>query len=289
MILSVVIITYNEEANIGRTLASVQPLVADGKGEIIVVDSGSTDRTVEIAQSFAAKVFIEEWEGYAAQKNSAIDKASGDWILSLDADEEVETDLAEELTVQDKTSGTNAKARSPNWCLTTDQLSEASRNAIKGRPTGYWIPRKNHFLGRWIKHGGFWPDPKMRLFRKGMARFEERAVHEDAILVDGVSGRLKHALLHHSYPTLSDYVDHMNRYSSLGAEMAVAQGHRGFSAFNIVVRPLATFMYNYFFRLGFLDGREGLLLHLYHAVYVSWKYAKAWELARARTGSAHSQ
>ena len=94
VILSVVIITHNEEANIGRTLASVQPLVADGKGEIIVVDSGSTDRTVEIAKSFGAKVFIEEWKGYAAQKNSAIDKAAGDWILSLDADEEVGPRLA---------------------------------------------------------------------------------------------------------------------------------------------------------------------------------------------------
>src|ERR1700758_1528090 len=95
MQLSVVIITCNEEANIGRTLASVQPLVSDGKGEIIVVDSGSTDRTVEIAKSLGAKVFVEEWKGYAAQKNSAIEKATGDWILSLDADEEVERDLAE--------------------------------------------------------------------------------------------------------------------------------------------------------------------------------------------------
>ena len=90
------------------------------------------------------------------------------------------------------------------------------------------------------------------------------------------------AILHHSYPTLADYIDHMNRYSSLGAEMAIAKGRRGFSLFNIVLRPIATFIYNYFFRLGFLDGREGLLLHLYHAVYVSWKYAKAWELARKK-------
>lgn len=97
MSLSVVIITYNEEANLARTLKSVQPLVCDGRGEIIVVDSGSTDRTVEIAKSFGAKVFIEEWKGYAAQKNSAIDKATGDWILSLDADEEVDSELAEEL------------------------------------------------------------------------------------------------------------------------------------------------------------------------------------------------
>src|SRR5579871_606820 len=94
MLLSVVIITFNEEANIGRTLASVQPLVADGKGEIIVVDSASTDRTVEIAKSYGAKVFVEEWKGFAAQKNSAIDKASGEWILSLDADEELERGTA---------------------------------------------------------------------------------------------------------------------------------------------------------------------------------------------------
>jgi hypothetical protein len=90
------------------------------------------------------------------------------------------------------------------------------------------------------------------------------------------------ALLHHSYPTLADYIDHMNRYSSLGAEMAIAKGHRSFSLFNIVLRPIATFLHTYIFRLGFLDGREGLLLHLYHAVYVSWKYAKAWELTRKK-------
>src|SRR5262249_49249308 len=98
MQLSVVIITFNEEANIGRTLASVQPLVSDSKGEIIVVDSGSTDRTVQIAKSFGAKVFVEKWKGFAVQKNSAIEKASGEWILSLDADEEVSADLAQHLS-----------------------------------------------------------------------------------------------------------------------------------------------------------------------------------------------
>ena len=110
-------------------------------------------------------------------------------------------------------------------------------------------------------------------------------MHENAQLIEGLSPQLKGSLLHHSYPTLADYIDHMNRYSSLGAEMAVAKGRRSFSVFNIVLRPLATFIYNYFFRLGFLDGREGLLLHLYHAVYVSWKYAKAWELGRKKESS----
>ena len=287
MILSVVIITYNEEANIGRTLASVQPLVADGKGEIIVVDSGSTDRTVEIAKSFGAKVFMEEWKGYAAQKNSAIDKAAGDWILSLDADEELGPGLAGEAygAMQGRLGADLIEADSLEVIEKVMAIEETQARGGAASPDGFWIPRKNFFLGRWMKHGGFWPDPKLRLFRKGAASFEKRLVHEDAKLIEGVSRQLNHALLHHSYPTLADYIDHMNRYSSLGAEMAVASGRRGFSLFNIVVRPLATFIYNYFLRLGFLDGREGLLLHLYHAVYVSWKYAKAWELARKKVSS----
>ena len=104
-------------------------------------------------------------------------------------------------------------------------------------------------------------------------------MHED-IRLDGVSARLQHHLLHYAYPTIEDYLEHMNRYSSLGAEMAIEKRTRGFSFIDIVVRPGLTFFYNYFLRLGFLDGREGLLLHLYHAQYVSWKYAKAWELGR---------
>ena len=282
MNLSVVIITFNEEANIGRTLESVKPLLADGKGEVIVVDSGSTDRTVEIAKSYGAKVFVEEWKGYAAQKNSAIDKATGDWILSLDADEEANSELVRELTG----GGDDKPGHSPyEWCLTLGQGGTDGREITKGTPVGFLIHRKNYFLGRWIKHGGFWPDSKLRLFRRDAGRFENRAVHED-IVVEGNSSRIvSGALIHHSYPTLSDYIEHMNRYSSLGAEMVVAKGNVGFSVSNIVVRPLFTFIYNYFFRLGFLDGREGLLLHLYHAVYVSWKYAKAWELSRSRPAS----
>lgn len=265
MILSVVIITHNEEANLGRTLASVQPLVSDGRGEIIVVDSGSTDRTVEIAKARGAKVFVEEWRGYAVQKNSAIDKATGDWILSLDADEEVSPAA---VAVIGRILGPDS-----------DEYKDCS---------GVWLSRKNYFLGRWIRYGGFFPDKKLRLFRKGKGHFEGRLVHE-TVLVEGRTERSPEmdfrlggeiALEHHSYPTLTDYIDHMNRYSSLGAEMLAAKGPVRFSVFNIAVRPAATFVYNYFFRLGFLDGREGLLLHLYHAVYVSWKYAKAWEISR---------
>jgi len=243
--LSAVIITLNEEPNLPRTLASVA--WAD---EIVVLDSGSTDRTREIAESFKAKFFCESWKGFAAQKNSALQKASGDWILSLDADEEVEPALADEI-----------------------------RQTLAGNPsaTGFWIPRKNFFLNRWIRHGGFYPDPKLRLFRRGAGTFEDRLVHED-LRVQGSTAKLRNHLLHHAYPTLDSYLEHMNRYSSLGAQMVTARnGLVGFSFLDIVIRPQLTFFYNYFLRGGFLDGREGLLLHLYHAGYVSWKYAKAWE------------
>ncbi len=279
MNLSVVIITFNEEANIGRTLASVRTLVDDGNGEIIVVDSGSTDRTVEIAKSFGANVFVEAWKGFAAQKNSAIDKAAGDWILSLDADEELDAPLQrsllellqslDRLAVLDKQ--TQPDATSTSHTAAEPVIAHADF-------VGLYIPRKNEFLGRWIRHGGYWPDPKLRLFRRGQGRFENRAVHED-VQIEGSTRQIQAgALLHHSYPTLSDYIEHMNRYSSLGAEMVAAKGRVRFSAINIVLRPLATFVYNYFLRLGFLDGREGWLLHLNHSVYVSWKYAKVWEL-----------
>ena len=281
MTLSVVIITHNEEANIARTLESVKALLADGKGEIIVVDSGSTDRTVEIAKSYGAKIFVEEWKGYAAQKNSAIDKAAGDYVLSLDADEEVSAELAENIQ-------TTVDYPPPQIHKFRQQLPDGTYAPIY--INGFLMRRKNYFLGRWIKHGGFWPDPKLRLFRRGTGRFQEAAVHETLQVAEYRQGslsvgsrRLRGTLIHHSYPTLSDYIDHMNRYSSLGAEMVVARGKVGFSVVNIVLRPLSTFVYNYFFRLGFLDGREGLLLHLYHAVYVSWKYSKAWELSRRKT------
>ena len=259
MIISVVIITHNEEANIGRTLASVQPLVADGKGEVIVVDSGSNDRTVEIAKSIGAKVFIEEWKGYAAQKNSAIDKAEGDWILSLDADEELGPGLAGELyAVMHGHLGADSIGRDSLEAV--EKVMAIEKAEARGEPSfpvGFRIPRKNFFLGRWIKHGGFWPDPKLRLFRKGAALFQSRLVHEDAALAAGISGELKISLLHHSYPMLADYIEHMNRYSSLGAEMLVAKGRTRFSTFNIVLRPAATFFYNYFLRLDFSTVAKG--------------------------------
>jgi glycosyltransferase involved in cell wall biosynthesis len=257
--LSVAIITLNEEANLGRTLASVQ--FAD---EVIVLDSGSTDRTLEIAESFHATVISEPWKGFAGQKNSAIEKCSGTWILSLDADEELTPELQIEI-----------------------------RALLRSTPTAdaYLLRRRNLFLGRWIRHGGYYPDPKLRLFRRHAAnftppaRFTDRPVHE-TIAFEGNLETLYADLIHHAYPSIESYIDHMDRYSTLGAQIVVAKGQisRSWLAFyhNIFLIPTMTFIWNYFFRLGFLDGREGFLLHLYHSTYTSWKYAKAWQTTRSR-------
>jgi glycosyltransferase involved in cell wall biosynthesis len=256
MTLSVAIVAQDEEANIGRTLASVA--WAD---EIVLVDSGSRDRTCEIARQYRTRVITEPWRGYVAQKQFAIDLCTKDWVLLLDADEEVSLGLAEEI---------RAAIADPNGA------------------SGYRLPRKNLFLGRWIKHGGFYPDPKLRLFRRGQGFVTGYDPHDRCELKPGIPQRtlqFKNALVHYTYPNLSLYIAHMNRYSSLGAQLAFSKGHHSFSVSNIVLRPMATFIYNYFFRLGFLDGREGLLLHCYHAVYVSWKYAKAWEFSRRTTRS----
>jgi glycosyltransferase involved in cell wall biosynthesis len=250
MFLSICIITFNEEANLGRTLASVKGF-AD---EIIIVDSGSTDSTVAIAQSFGAQVFVEPWKGFAAQKNSALAKATGDWVLSLDADEEVSAELG-------------------------DGIKSLKSGSTPLQFDAYTMNRRNMYLGRWIKHSGYYPDPKMRLVKRELAEFELRAVHEDMKKLPR-TGHLQGDLIHHAYPTLESFIEHANRYSSLGAGMVVAERKVGFSFINIVLRPMVRFLYMYFFRLGFLDGREGLLVLMTHASYVSWKYAKAWEKSR---------
>jgi glycosyltransferase involved in cell wall biosynthesis len=248
--LSVCIITFNEESNIVRTLDSVKA-IAD---EIVVVDCGSTDRTVVLARSYGARVFAEPWKGFAPQKNSALAKAGGDWVLSLDADEEVSPELAASIA--------EVKAAVGSYAF-----------------DGYEVARRNLYLKRWLKRAGYYPDRKLRLVRRGMGQFTLRAVHEDMVTAGRV-GRLSGDLIHHAYPTLESFIEHSNRYSSLAAEMVVAEGRPSWSALNIFVRPVVRFVYNYFFRFGFLDGREGLLVLLTHASYVSWKYAKAWDLAR---------
>ena len=250
MRLSVCLITHNEEANIVRTLESVRA-IAD---EIVVVDSHSTDNTVTLAKSSGAIVFDEDWKGFAAQKNSCIAKSTGDWILSLDADEQVSPELAANI-------------------LALKSASSAPRFG------GYFMARRNLYLNKWIKRAGYYPDRKLRLVKREFAKFELRAVHEDMKMASN-TGVLNGDLIHHAYADLEKFIDHANRYSSLGAQMVVDEHRVGFSLLNIVFRPAVNFIYRYIFRGGFLDGREGLLVHLTHASYVSWKFSKAWELSR---------
>jgi glycosyltransferase involved in cell wall biosynthesis len=251
--LSVAIVAMNEAENIARTLASVA--WAD---EIILVDSGSTDRTVEIAQSFGAKVYRESWKGYGGQVNSALDKCSGPWILNLDADEEVTPKLAAEI-----------------------------QSLLSGSPSfnGYTVPRLNNIFGRWMRHGGLYPDRKLRLFRKGTARLAEDTEPHATPKTAEKTGKLKNHMLHSQYLTLEIYIQHMSSYSTSTIPLYLRSGKTSASlpAFiaNTVLNPLFTFFYNYVLRGGFLDGREGLLFHLYHSLYVSWKYAKAWKASQS--------
>jgi glycosyltransferase involved in cell wall biosynthesis len=248
--LSVAIVTLNEEANLPRTLESVA--WAD---EIVVVDSGSTDGTRAIAQSHGARFVIEPWRGFAAQKNFALSLCASEWVLSLDADEAVSPELAASIQKVMVTPPSHAACA---------------------------LPRRNFFLSRWIRHGGYYPDPKLRLFPRGQGTFQETPVHETAIFSGNVE-TLHGDLLHDAYPTLASYLDHMERYSTFGASIAIQRGRTGRNLLSflngVLLNPVATFFYNYILRAGFLDGREGLLLHLYHSAYVSWKYAKAWESA----------
>src|ERR1700739_1598250 len=254
--LSIAMIAMNEEANLPRTLESVK--WAD---EIIVVDSGSRDRTIEIAKSFGARTSYHAFGGHGEQKNVALDLCTSDWILLLDADE-----------------------------VLTPELQQEIRDLLAFEPKfgAYWIPRLNLYFGKWIRHGGVYPDHKLRLFRRGAARLSEGVGPHSTPQFEGPRGRLKHDLLHYAYPTLAIYLEHMSRYSNEIGQLLYRDGRtsRSLPAFvwNCVLNPAATFVYNYFFRLGFLDGREGLLLHLNHSVYVHWKFIKAWWMAKGQRG-----
>lgn len=251
-------IAMNEEANLPRTLESVR--WAD---EIQVVDSGSKDRTIEIARSFGAKTSYHAFGGHGEQKNVALDLCTSDWILLLDADEVLSPQLQAEI----RALLACANGREPEF-------------------NAYWIPRLNLYYGRWIRHGGFYPDHKLRLFRRGSARLSEGVGPHSTPQFDGPRGKLKGDMLHYAYPTLGIYLEHMNRYSSEIAQLLAGKGRISKSPlaflWNAVANPVATFFYNYIFRLGFLDGREGLILHINHSVYIHWKFIKAWRIGNSQ-------
>lgn len=248
--LSVVIIALNEEANLPRCLESVR--WAD---EVVLIDSGSTDRTREIAAGYGAEVIALEWQGFGTAKREGVNRATGPWILSVDADEEVTPELKAEI--------------------------EAVIADGDGR-VGYFIPRRTQFLGRWIYHCGWYPDPVLRLFRKDRGDFDEAVVHE-RVDVTGEVGRLQCDLLHYSYPTLECYFEKFNRYTTMAAQAAYERGRRA-GAFDILVRPTANFIKQYFLKAGFLDGFEGLLISALSSCHVMTKYAKLRHLWKTNGG-----
>lgn len=228
----------------------------DWADEIVVADSQSTDDTKKIASEFTQKIFDIEWEGYGKAKNFAKDKASHQWILSVDADEVVTQDLKEEIQKITK--------------------SEDSLN-------GYYIPRKSNFLGKWIKHGGWYPDYVLRLFKKDKATFNQSMVHEK-VQVEGRIGYLKNDLLHYTDPSFDHYLEKLNRYTSLGAEELFRMGKRA-HLFDLIFRPGAVFLKMYFVRKGFLDGFSGFILAASSAFHVFSKYVKLWHFSSAPDGS----
>lgn len=245
--ISVIIITHNEEGNIRQCLESVR--WAD---EIIVVDSHSTDKTVAYARKYTRKIFKQRWEGFGKTKNVALSKAKGEWVLSLDADERVTPELAHEI----------------------QQVVQKNDPAC----SGYSAPRKAFFLGRWIKHCGWYPGHVVRLFRRRDAHFTETQVHE-SLRVSGSIGQLRNSILHFTDPTLHHYFEKYNRYTSLAAHDMTARGDR-FSLGQLLFRPAWTFFRMYVLQAGFLDGMEGFILCRLSASYVFTKYAKLWELQR---------
>lgn len=245
--LSVIVITLNEERHIAACLESVA-----WAGEIVVVDSQSQDATAAIARQYTDHLFIEKFRGYSGQKNFALDQAHGEWILWLDADERVTPELAAEI-----------------------------RRTIATEPVeaGFEIPRRAFFLGRWIRHCGWYPGHVLRLFRRDSGRFDDRQVHE-TLLLQGRRGRLTADLDHYTDDSLEHYFWKFNRYTSLAAGEVAARKKR-IGGVTIIFRPLHTWVKMYLLKQGFRDGAHGLMLCLLSAAYVAAKYAKAREAAVA--------
>ena len=247
--LTVTVITLNEAAHIGAALESVA--WAD---EIVVVDAGSSDGTVDIARGRAARVEVRDWPGFGAQKNRAAELATHDWILSLDADERVTPGLAREI---------RAVLEHP-------------------RASGYRIPRVTYYLGRWLRSTDWYPDRQLRLYDRRSARWNLRQVHESVEMATP-PGHLQHELQHHAYRDVSHHLATIDRYTTLAADQWMAEGRRT-NAVAAVVHPALAFLRNYLLRGGFRDGAPGLLVSVLNSYYVFLKLLKLWELQRKTAG-----
>jgi glycosyltransferase involved in cell wall biosynthesis len=244
--LSVTVITWNEAANLGAALQSVS--WAD---ELLVVDSGSTDETIEIAHQHTDRVEVRDWPGYVAQKNYAAGAASHDWILSLDADERVTPELAAEI-----------------------------RGIMAGTPAhaAYRLPRVTWHLGRWVRATDWYPDFQTRLYDRRQARWSGDYVHE-SVVTAGSIGRLHGELQHYPYRDVADHLETINRYSGYAARQMFEHGRRT-RVVDLVVHPPLAFLRNYIARGGFREGATGFVISRMNAYYVFLKYAKLWELQR---------
>ncbi len=248
--LSLIVITKNEEASLERCLHSAAG-IAD---EIVVVDSGSTDRTLEIAQSYGAKILQpDDWPGFGPQKQRAQDASSGEWVLSLDADEWMEEDLICEVRA-----------------VLRDENAAA----------GYRIPRRNRFCGNVVRFGGWWPDYVLRLYRRERGRFNGNLVHE-SVVVDGEVRALRNPIEHNTIVSAEDAEGKIERYSEIAAQELRARG-RGGSAFAARLRGAAAYLRSYVLQLGVLDGATGHRVARYQARYTYKKWAK---VAAAGTGA----
>lgn len=257
MPLSVVIVAQDEERTIGRVIEAVKP-IAD---EIVLVDSGSSDRTIEIATSLGARCQHQDWLGYAAQKNFAIDLAGNDWILSLDADE----------------------------ILTPELVAEIKEVLADPRATdydGYKLPRVLYIGDTPVRHGGFYPDAQLRLIQKGKGRFNDRMVHE-AIKVSGPVKMLNNCMLHYAYKDVDGFSAAMEKYAQLSAKEFAKRKKFGWKAhpINEILHPLWTFIYRYVARGGLLDGALGLKLAGIYSDYVRKKIRYLRELERREASS----
>ena len=247
--IAVVIITKNEEQNIGACLESVQ--WADEK---IVIDAESRDRTVELARACGAKVSVRPWPGFGLQKNFGMEQASSDWILILDADERVTDELRREI-------------------------SDCLNGWTTGAPVAYRIPRRNFFYGAWVRGGGVYPDYQVRLFRRGMARYNDVAVHEN-LLVDGEIGTLAGHLDHYTERSIHDHFRKFGLYTTLAAQEK-SKSVQEVRAADLLVRPLVVFFKTYLAKEGYRDGVRGLIVCTFASMYTFVKYAKLWVMTRS--------
>ena len=251
--LSAVVVAQNEEKNIERCLASLR--FAD---EVVVVDAFSEDRTPEIARAFGARVISRKWDGFASQKQFAVDQAHGDWILVVDSDEEVSAALAEEIR----------------------SLVAQPAAAGEARPAGYRVRRSNFFLGEPMPYGPWGRDHTVRLFRRGLGAVETRPVHE-GIRLAGAVGTLEGPLFHHTHQTLSESFRRLNRYTTL--EAAEREGRRRIGLFDVVVPPFGVLCRYYIIGRCWKAGTRGFLLSAITAMYRSVLYAKTYLLQRKKS------